>query len=100
LAWARDFWDESDPADFDWDIPGHRRVRHRATGDIYRIRLGHPVGGELESDVQTFCVRDQRLVLLGKPGSARPRTVVPEASFYGRKIEHVGGAPLEGTRIW
>jgi hypothetical protein len=99
LAWAADFWAQADPDDFQWGLGG-MKVRHKETGEVLKIRTGWPIGGELESDIAFFTVRDQRLVLLGRPGSARPRTVVPAASYYGRKIEHVGGPPAVGTRIW
>jgi hypothetical protein len=49
------------------------RVRHKETGEILRIRLGHPMpGGELQSDIQSFVLRDGRLVLLASaPANAR-----------------------------
>ena len=39
------------------------KVRHRESGEILRINIGHPVGGELQSDIATFFVRDRRLIL-------------------------------------
>lgn len=94
LGWARCYWPEADADDFDWDSGRGRKVIHRATGEVWKIRLGHPVGGELASDVQTFVVRDGRLILLARPGSERP-TIVLHGTWDGRKIEY-GGVPREG----
>ena len=96
MSWAASFWPEA-PADaFEWD-QGGRKVRDKATGEILKIRFGHPRGGELESDIVTFCVRDGRIILLGRPGGERPRTVY-NGFYYGRKVEYAG-PPAEGT-IW
>jgi hypothetical protein len=73
VGWALAFWPQADPDDFEWGL-GHMKVRHKESGEIFRIRIGHPVGGELASDVQTFCIRDRRLVLLARPGTERPTT--------------------------
>jgi hypothetical protein len=96
LDWARNYWPEADADDFEWGLGG-LKVRHKETGEILKIRLGYHVGGELASDIQTFCVRDQRLVLLGRPGSERP-TTVHHGTFGGRKIEYAG-PPQEGS-LW
>jgi hypothetical protein len=98
VNWALSYWPQSAAEDFEWGLGG-MRVRHKESGEIYKIRIGHPVGGELESDVQTFVVRDRRLVLLGKPGTERPKT-----TFLGtymktaRKIEHAG-PPVDGQDV-
>ena len=93
--WARSFWPEA-PADaFQWDRGG-RKVLHLESGETLKIRFGHPRGGELESDIVTFVVRDGRIILLGKPGGERPRTVY-NGFYYGRKVEHYAGPPAEGT---
>ena len=96
LSWARSFWPESAEDAFEWD-QGGRKVRDRATGEILKIRFGHPRGGELESDIATFVIRDGRIILLGRPGGERPRTVV-HGTYYGRKVEYAG-PPREGA-IW
>ena len=95
MNWARNYWPERGADEFEWGLGG-MKVRHRETGELYRIRLGHPVGGELQSDVQAFVVRDSRLILLGRPGTERP-TIVYHGTFGGRKIEHYVGPPAEGT---
>ena len=98
LNWARSYWPEHDEADFEWGLGG-MKVRHKETGELYKIRLGHPVGGELQSDVQAFVVRDSRLILLGVPGTERPTTVY-HGTFGGRKIEYDAGPPVEGQEIF
>ena len=67
------------------------------SGEILKIRFGHPRGGELESDIASFVIRDGRMILLGRPGGERPRVVV-HGTYYGRKVEYAG-APSEGA-IW
>jgi hypothetical protein len=60
VGWALNFWPESAADDFEWGLGG-MKVRHKKSGEFYKIKLGHPVGGELASDVATFCVRDSGL---------------------------------------
>ena len=96
LDWARSFWTETAEDAYEWD-QGGRKVRDKATGEILKIRFGHPRGGELESDIVTFVVRDGRIVLLGRVGGERPRTVY-NGFYYGRKVEYAG-PPSEGA-VW
>ena len=103
LGWARSFWDESDERDFDWDSEPGRKVRHRVSGEVFRICVGHPVGGELASDIATFCVRDRRLVLLSRPGSERP--TVTTFGYYDLVAREASSAPArpvdgEAMEIW
>jgi hypothetical protein len=96
LDWARSFWPEA-PADaFQWD-QGGRKVVEIATGETLKIRFGEPKGGELESDIACFVVRDGRIILLGKPGGERPRTT-HLGFYYGKRVEYAG-PPSEGA-IW
>ena len=97
LDWARSFWAESDESEFAWD-QGGRKVVHLESGETYKIRFGHPRGGELESDIVTFVVRDSRIILLGRAGAARPRTTFL-GTHYGRKVEYAGGASRRRGRV-
>ena len=96
LGWARQYWPEADVDEFEWELGG-RKVRHRESGEIFRIRIGHPVGCELESDITTFVVRDSRFVLLARPGSERPKTVY-HGTYGGRKVEYAG--PPRDGQVW
>jgi hypothetical protein len=80
---------------------GNMKVRHRETGAIFRINIGHPVGGELQSDVQTFAVRNRRLVLLARPGTERPTiNNVGSYDLTARKLSTGPARPEDGDRIW
>jgi hypothetical protein len=77
------------------------KVRHRESGEVFRIKIGHPVGGELQSDVQTFVVRDRRLILFARPGSERPTTTTTGTySMVARKLAPGPARPAEGEQIW
>jgi hypothetical protein len=72
IAWAGSYWEEADPDEFEWNL-GRRgmQARHIETGVMYRLRLGMPMGGEYQSGVSKFCIRDGRLILLAdKPDRA------------------------------
>lgn len=97
LDWVRSNWSERNEAEFEWDYGG-RKVRDKTNGDILKIRTGWPVGAPLESDIQTFVVRDSRIVLLGKPGAERPPTVF-HGTFGGRQIPDASGPPEEGREL-
>ena len=75
------------------------RVRHRESGEVFKIRLGFPTGGELQSDIQTFVVRDRRLVLLGKPGAERP-TTTSIGTISSTKVLSGPSRPADGEVIW
>jgi hypothetical protein len=100
LNWARSFWDESDADDFEWGLGG-MKVRHKETGEVFKIKLGDPAGGELQSDVATFCVRDRRLILLARPGSERP-TITNSGTYdmVARKLSTDPATPVDGQEIW
>ena len=75
--------------------------RLRESGEVSRIKIGHPVGGELQSDVQTFVVRDRRLILLARPGSERPTTTTTGTySMVARKLSTGPARPADGETIW
>ena len=96
LDWARSFWSESDEAD-SHGIKAAGRFVHIESGEIIKIRFGEPRGGELESDIVTYVIRDGRIILLGRPGGERPRTILPR-HLYGKRVEYAG-PPSEGA-VW
>lgn len=97
VGWAQSFWPQADPDDFEWGI-GRMRVRHKETGEIFRINIGHPVGGELQSDIATFVVRDRRLILLSRPGSERP-TTTSIGTILSTKVLTGPSRPTDGVEI-
>ena len=82
LTGAASFWTESAEDAFEWD-QGGRKVRDKATGEILKIRFGHPRGGELESDVELEANRDPLVrlayqVALGQAAQTKTRQLRPQ----------------------
>jgi hypothetical protein len=88
---AASYWPAFSPDEIEWEL-GNMRVRHRETGQLHRIELGWPVGGETQSSVQGFCVRDGRMILLSIPGTERPTT---HGQVHSYRIENTWAAPAE-----
>jgi hypothetical protein len=96
VAWASAYWQEVSPDDFEFD---GMKARHLETGTVYRIRVGMPIGGEAESGISVFCIRDGRLVLLAdKPDRVANEVVHGTFDDVARKVTYVG-PPAEGQVV-